>query len=33
VTSRVGAGDLAVGRSRQRNIQGWTRPDRRKRDS
>jgi bifunctional UDP-N-acetylglucosamine pyrophosphorylase / glucosamine-1-phosphate N-acetyltransferase len=33
VTSKVGAGDLAIGRSRQRNIHGWTRPDRRKRDS
>jgi bifunctional UDP-N-acetylglucosamine pyrophosphorylase / glucosamine-1-phosphate N-acetyltransferase len=31
VTERVEAGVLAVGRSRQRNIRGWTRPDRRKR--
>ena len=30
VTSKVGPGELAVGRGRQRNIQGWTRPDRRK---
>lgn len=30
VTTRVDAGELAVGRSRQRNIAGWTRPDRRK---
>ncbi len=30
VTQNVDAGDLAVGRSRQRNIQGWVRPDRRK---
>jgi bifunctional UDP-N-acetylglucosamine pyrophosphorylase / glucosamine-1-phosphate N-acetyltransferase len=30
VTSKVRAGDLAVGRSRQRNIEGWVRPDRRK---
>lgn len=30
VTSRVGKGDLAVGRGRQRNIQGWVRPDKRK---
>ncbi len=29
VTSRVGKGDLAVGRGKQRNIQGWTRPDKR----
>jgi bifunctional UDP-N-acetylglucosamine pyrophosphorylase/glucosamine-1-phosphate N-acetyltransferase len=29
-TSKVGKGDLAVGRARQRNIQGWVRPDRRK---
>lgn len=33
VTSKVGPGELAVGRGRQRNIRGWTRPDRRKRDS
>jgi bifunctional UDP-N-acetylglucosamine pyrophosphorylase / glucosamine-1-phosphate N-acetyltransferase len=33
VTSPVAAGDLAVGRSRQRNIHGWKRPERRKRDS
>ena len=31
VTSNVPAGELAVGRSRQRNIHGWVRPDRRKR--
>ncbi|MFW6092358.1 MAG: bifunctional UDP-N-acetylglucosamine diphosphorylase/glucosamine-1-phosphate N-acetyltransferase GlmU [Pseudomonadota bacterium] len=30
VTQHVGAGDLAVGRGRQRNIHGWVRPDRRK---
>jgi len=30
VTSRVGANELAVGRGRQRNIQGWVRPDQRK---
>ena len=30
VTSRVGKGELAVGRGRQRNIQGWVRPDKRK---
>ena len=30
ITSKVGKGDLAVGRARQRNIQGWVRPDRRK---
>ena len=29
VTTTVNAGDLAVGRSRQRNIRGWVRPDRR----
>ncbi len=29
VTSTVGKGDLAVSRTRQRNIQGWTRPDQR----
>ena len=27
VTSTVEAGDLAVGRGKQRNIKGWTRPD------
>jgi bifunctional UDP-N-acetylglucosamine pyrophosphorylase / glucosamine-1-phosphate N-acetyltransferase len=32
VTSKVKAGELAVGRGRQRNIAGWVRPDRRKRD-
>ncbi len=26
ITSTVGAKDLAVSRARQRNIQGWTRP-------
>ncbi|MFU8813879.1 MAG: bifunctional UDP-N-acetylglucosamine diphosphorylase/glucosamine-1-phosphate N-acetyltransferase GlmU [Pseudomonadales bacterium] len=31
VTSTVRAGELAVGRARQRNIHGWVRPDRRKR--
>lgn len=31
VTATVPAGELAVGRSRQRNIHGWTRPDRRDR--
>ena len=30
VTFRVGKGDLAVGRGKQRNIQGWVRPDKRK---
>jgi len=30
ITTTVGKGDLAVGRGRQRNIQGWVRPDRRK---
>jgi bifunctional UDP-N-acetylglucosamine pyrophosphorylase/glucosamine-1-phosphate N-acetyltransferase len=30
VTTRVDDGDLAVGRGKQRNISGWTRPDRRK---
>ena len=30
ITSTVAKGDLAVGRARQRNIQGWVRPDRRK---
>lgn len=30
VTSRVAEGDLAVGRGKQRNISGWTRPDQRK---
>jgi bifunctional UDP-N-acetylglucosamine pyrophosphorylase/glucosamine-1-phosphate N-acetyltransferase len=29
VTSTVKSGDLAVGRGRQRNIEGWVRPDRR----
>ena len=29
ITSKVEKGDLAVGRARQRNIQGWVRPDRR----
>jgi len=29
VTSRVETGDLAVGRAKQRNIKGWTRPDQR----
>jgi len=29
VTTTVDAGDLAVGRSRQRNIHGWVRPDQR----
>ena len=29
VTTKVGEGDLAVGRGRQRNIGGWTRPDKR----
>jgi bifunctional UDP-N-acetylglucosamine pyrophosphorylase/glucosamine-1-phosphate N-acetyltransferase len=32
VTSKVAAGELAVGRGRQRNIQGWVRPDRREQD-
>ena len=31
ITSKVGRKDLAVGRSRQRNIQGWTPPAKRKR--
>ena len=30
ITSRVGKGDLAVGRGRQKNLQGWVRPDKRK---
>lgn len=30
VTARVGSEDLAVGRARQRNIQGWTPPAKRK---
>jgi bifunctional UDP-N-acetylglucosamine pyrophosphorylase/glucosamine-1-phosphate N-acetyltransferase len=30
VTSKVGSNELAVGRGRQRNIQGWVRPDQRK---
>jgi bifunctional UDP-N-acetylglucosamine pyrophosphorylase/glucosamine-1-phosphate N-acetyltransferase len=30
VTSRVERGDLAVGRAKQRNIQGWTPPAKRK---
>jgi bifunctional UDP-N-acetylglucosamine pyrophosphorylase/glucosamine-1-phosphate N-acetyltransferase len=33
VTSKVAERELAVGRSRQRNIQGWVRPDHRKRES
>ncbi|MGE0625120.1 MAG: bifunctional UDP-N-acetylglucosamine diphosphorylase/glucosamine-1-phosphate N-acetyltransferase GlmU [Pseudomonadales bacterium] len=33
VTSRVSDKELAVGRGRQRNISGWTRPDRRRRKS
>jgi bifunctional UDP-N-acetylglucosamine pyrophosphorylase/glucosamine-1-phosphate N-acetyltransferase len=31
ITSTVEGGDLGVGRARQRNIKGWTRPDRRSR--
>ncbi len=31
LTTRVDEGDLAVGRGRQRNISGWTRPDQRAR--
>ena len=31
ITTKVGREDLAVGRSRQRNIQGWTPPAKRKR--
>jgi bifunctional UDP-N-acetylglucosamine pyrophosphorylase/glucosamine-1-phosphate N-acetyltransferase len=30
ITSPVDEGELAVGRGRQRNIRGWTRPDRRR---
>jgi len=30
VTSKVEAGELAVGRGKQRNIKGWVRPDKRK---
>ncbi len=30
ITSKVGKGELAVGRGRQRNVQGWVRPDKRK---
>ena len=32
VTKTVGKGDLAVARGRQRNIAGWTRPDKRNDD-
>ncbi len=32
ITSRVCQGDLAIGRGRQRNIQGWTPPAKRRRD-
>lgn len=32
ITTTVGAAELGVGRGRQRNIKGWTRPDRRGRD-
>ncbi|MEJ2088489.1 MAG: DapH/DapD/GlmU-related protein, partial [Gammaproteobacteria bacterium] len=32
ITDKVGEGDLAVGRARQRNISGWTRPDQRRAD-
>ncbi|TNF81136.1 MAG: UDP-N-acetylglucosamine diphosphorylase/glucosamine-1-phosphate N-acetyltransferase, partial [Gammaproteobacteria bacterium] len=31
VTTKVAEGDLAVGRGKQRNISGWTRPDKRAR--
>ena len=31
ITSKVGRGDLAVGRGRQRNIKGWTPPAKRQR--
>ena len=31
VTTKVKEGDLAVGRGKQRNISGWTRPDKRAR--
>ena len=31
ITTKVGRGDLAVGRGRQRNIQGWTPPSKRRR--
>ena len=30
ITTTVGKGDLAIGRGRQRNVQGWVRPDKRK---
>ena len=30
ITTRVRQGDLSIGRGRQRNIQGWVRPDERK---
>ena len=30
VTTKIGSGELAVGRAKQRNIKGWTRPDKRK---
>ena len=33
ITVKVGAGELAVGRAKQRNIRGWVRPDRRKPES
>jgi bifunctional UDP-N-acetylglucosamine pyrophosphorylase/glucosamine-1-phosphate N-acetyltransferase len=31
ITGDVEKGELAVGRGRQRNVQGWVRPDRRNR--
>ncbi|MEM1434084.1 MAG: bifunctional UDP-N-acetylglucosamine diphosphorylase/glucosamine-1-phosphate N-acetyltransferase GlmU [Pseudomonadota bacterium] len=33
ITNNLGDGDLGVGRGKQRNIQGWTRPDKRKQRS
>jgi bifunctional UDP-N-acetylglucosamine pyrophosphorylase/glucosamine-1-phosphate N-acetyltransferase len=33
VTNTVGAGELAVGRTRQRNIKGWVRPDQRRKNA
>ena len=32
VTSKVGESELAVGRAKQRNIQGWKRPTKRSKD-
>lgn len=32
ITGNIAAGELGVGRGKQRNIQGWTRPDKRQRE-